>query len=237
MEQDCGTINPMSRDLEPLTEGHWPGPEPAGSANRVYLGILRDLENGSMVPGQRLAETDLATRFAVGRNAVREAMQHLAVRGVVDLSPNRSPAIRRLDLSESLEVLEVAMAMSRVAVRAAAAAYRPGHEGLLDAALDALERAAAASDPAPFSGARRSFYRALLTIGGNRELQRLFPAIGMHVINAQYRSFELQRVRLVYYRLVAAAVRAGDPDAAECAVIDHVAEVGLIIRGLVTTGG
>src|SRR3546814_14040142 len=68
------------------------------SARPVFLGILRDLETGRMVPGQRLVETELASRHGVGRNAVREAMQHLAARGVVDLSPNRSPAIRKLDL-------------------------------------------------------------------------------------------------------------------------------------------
>src|SRR3546814_8722103 len=75
-----------------------PSGEPAGSARPVFLGILRDLETGRMVPGQRLVETELASRHGVGRNAVREAMQHLAARGVVDLSPNRSPAIRKLDL-------------------------------------------------------------------------------------------------------------------------------------------
>src|SRR3546814_8908277 len=90
-----------------------PSGEPAGSARPVFLGILRDLETGRMVPGQRLVETELASRHGVGRNAVREAMQHLAARGVVDLSPNRSPAIRKLDLAESMEVLDVASAMTR----------------------------------------------------------------------------------------------------------------------------
>src|SRR3546814_8419132 len=60
-----------------------PSGEPAGSARPVFLGILRDLETGRMVPGQRLVETELASRHGVGRNAVREAMQHLAARGVV----------------------------------------------------------------------------------------------------------------------------------------------------------
>src|SRR3546814_18595052 len=65
------------------------------AADRVYLGILEDLEYHRMVPGQRIVETDLAVQFGVGRNAVREAMQQLAMRGVVDLSPNRSASIRK----------------------------------------------------------------------------------------------------------------------------------------------
>jgi DNA-binding GntR family transcriptional regulator len=47
---------------------------------------MSDLEDSSMVPDQRLVETELAARFGVGRNAVREAMQRLAVRSVIDLS-------------------------------------------------------------------------------------------------------------------------------------------------------
>lgn len=215
---------------------HWLGPEPAGSARRVYLGILQDLEGGRMVPGQRLIETDLAARFEVGRNAVREAMQHLAVRGVVDLSPNRSPAIRRLDLAETFEVLDVAEAMTRLAVRSAATGFRAEHGALLKAAIEELSAAAAEDEAGTFNRARRSFYRALLLIGGNRELQRLFPAIGIPVIHAQYPSPRLRGIRLADYRALAAAIAAGDVDGAERAAMDHVETVRSVIRDITGAG-
>ncbi|KQX26293.1 MULTISPECIES: GntR family transcriptional regulator [unclassified Sphingomonas] len=211
---------------------HWPGPEPAGSAQRVYLGILQDLEGGRMVPGQRLVETDLAARFEVGRNAVREAMQHLSVRGVVDLSPNRSPAIRSLDPAETLEVLDVAEAMTRLAARAAATGFRDEHGALLAAAIGELTEVASDGDAAAFSRARRGFYRALLLIGGNRELQRLFPAIGIHIIHAQYPSPRLRGIRLADYQAIARAVVARDAAAAERAAAEHVDNVRAVIREL-----
>lgn len=213
---------------------HWLGPEPAGSARRVYLGILQDLEGGRMVPGQRLVETDLAARFEVGRNAVREAMQHLAVRGVVDLSPNRSPAIRRLDLAETFEVLDVAEAMTRLAVRSAATGFRAEHRALLTAAIDQFAAAVTEGEAAAFSHARRNFYRVLLLIGGNRELQRLFPAIGIHIIHAQYPSPKLRGIRLADYQAIARAVAAGDRDAAERAAVEHVDNVRAVIREITT---
>src|SRR3546814_19344995 len=83
-----------------------PSGEPAGSARPAFLGILRDLETGRMVPGQRLVETELASRHGVGRNAAREAMQQLDARGVVDPTPHRSPAIRKTNLYTSEEPLE-----------------------------------------------------------------------------------------------------------------------------------
>lgn len=210
----------------------WLSYEPAGAGRRVYLGVLHDLETGRMVPGQRLIETELAARFEVGRNAVREAMQHLVARGVVDLSPNRSPAIRRLNLAECMDVMDVASAMTRLAARAAAAGYRPGHAALVDGVIADLDEAAASGDPARFGRARRIFYRAILLIGGNRELQRLFPAIGMHIIHAQYPSHRLQGIRLADYRAIIGDIAAGNADAAERAVIAHVENVRTMIRDI-----
>ena len=96
----------------------------------------------------------------------------------------------------------------------------------------AWAQAAASGEPAAFSRARRAFYRRLLLIGGNRELQRLFPAIGMHVIHAQYPSPRLQGIRLADYQAIARAVAAGDAEAAESAAIAHVANVRTVIVDL-----
>lgn len=217
-----------SNDLS--EEAHWLGPEPIGSGRRVYLGVLQDLEAGRLIPGQRLIETDLAAHHQVGRNAVREALQALATRGVVDLSPNRSPAIRQLDLAESLEVLDVAAAMLGLAARAAALAYGPHHARELDAATADLDATAGAEGSAAFSRARRRFYRTLLLIGGNRELQRLFPAIGMHVIHAQYPLRSLREIRRRDYAAIADAVRSGAAETAQQVAVDHVDHVRTAIR-------
>src|SRR3546814_7242440 len=83
-----------------------------------------------------------------------------------------------------------------------------------------------------FGAARRRFYRSLLLIGGNRELQRIFPAIGIHIIHAQYPSTRLQGIRLADYQAIARAVAAGAPDAAEAAAVAHVETVRGIVREL-----
>lgn len=201
-----------------------------GASQRVYLGIMQDLEARRMVPGQRLIETDLAIRYGVGRNAVREAIQRLAVRGVVDPSRNKSPSIRQLDLAETHEILDVAAAMTGLAARAAAMAFdRQRDNHLLGAAMEELAQVGPNSEPGHFSRARRQFYRAILTIGGNRELQRLFPAIGMHIIYSQFQSPKLQQVRMLDYRAICKGISANDPVAAENAARGHVELVRSLI--------
>ncbi|KUR72015.1 GntR family transcriptional regulator [Novosphingobium sp. FSW06-99] len=208
-----------------------PAGDPEMSSARVFRGIMRDLEEGRLVPGQILAETSLAAQYGVGRNAVREAMQHLAARGVVDLSRNRSPTIRRLDLAETHEILAVASAMTALAAQAAARGYDPvQHADLIATTLDALAQADLIDEPGMFSRARRHFYRVLLRIGANRELQRLYPAVSMHIIYAQYQSRRLRGIRLADYRAIMDAVTRGDVAGAEVAARTHVEHVRTAIE-------
>ena len=196
------------------------------AVQRVYRGILSDLDLGRMAPGQRLIETELASRFQVGRNAVREAIHRLEGRGVVDRSRHRSPAIRKLDQEETLDVLDVSEWMTALTLRAAASRYRDDlHAQALQSALASLEQAERSDSVGAFSRARRNLYRVFLEIGGNRELQRLFPAIGMNIIYAQYQGTRLRRIRLADYRRMISAVQDGDADRATGIASEHVANV------------
>ena len=82
-----------------------------------------------------------------------------------------------------------------------------------------------------FGRARRHFYRALLDIAGNSELERLFSAIHMEIVYAQYRSARLQEIRFADYRAICEAVLAGDVKAAEAIGKQHVRRVRSVIVG------
>lgn len=202
--------------------------EPAveSASDRVFYGILQGLELRTMVPAQRLVEGDLAEQFDVGRNSVREALQRLAANGVVQIHRHRGASIRSLSVDEALEVLEVAEPMTGLLARIAARHIaRDGQAALVRAALAELKAADAGHDPVAFSTARRHFYRALLDVGGNRELRRLFTSIQLHVLHAQYPTPTLQAVRLADYQAIGKAVLAGDEAVAEAAATAHVRRV------------
>jgi DNA-binding GntR family transcriptional regulator len=213
-------------------EGVRAGSDGASAARKVSRGIMRGLELEQLVPGQRLIETELALQFGVGRNAVREAIQWLSALGVIDVSRNRSPAIRRLDRVETEEVLVVAAAAVALVARSAAEAYRtPEHGALLDAALEAVADGYEEASPGAFGRARRHFYQLLLTIGGNRELARLFRGIGLQILYAQHRSAGLRRVNLPDLQAIGAAVAGGDAAEAAEAARRHIANIRTLLSG------
>jgi len=196
------------------------------ASDLVASGLLRDLEQQRLVPGQRLIETELAMRFGVGRNAVREAIHWLAAKGIVDLSRNRSPAIRRLSVSEVLQVLEVAEAMIGLLARIAARNFqRRTHLPLLRTVMQSLADSAQTRDAEAFARARRHLYRSLLHVGANRELERHFSVLDMQIVYAQYRSTALQALRLADYQAICQAVIDGNSRTAEAAARRHVKRV------------
>ncbi|CAN0625304.1 GntR family transcriptional regulator [Burkholderia multivorans] len=224
----CSDLLPMPRKIQTAaadTREAKPEP-PVSAANTVFLGIIRGLERRTFVPGQRLVEADLADYFKVGRNSVREALQRLGAEGIVDLSRHRGAAIRLLTRQEMHDVLEVAELLTGLLARAAARnADRSGHAGRLREVLDELAECDAQGDPDAFGKIRRNFYRALLDIADNRELNRLFPAVQMHILHAQYRTPNLVGMRIADYSSIAEAVLDGNCAEAERAGVAHVRHV------------
>lgn len=209
-----------------------------GASQSVYHGILKSLEAGDVVPGQRLTETELATQFGVGRNAVREALQRLSARGVVNLDRNRSASIRQIDIAEADEIFDVSAAMTELLLSSAAARFDPEqHQEELDTAVAELKAAYADGEEFVFSRARRGIYRVALKIARNRELARLFPAIGTHIINAKFQSRALQTLRFRHYQKVAAAIAAGDAKRAGRLARQHNEKMRLAIHDLAERQG
>lgn len=202
--QSVGAILLKVRAVKPETSEH-----PA--SHSVYEGILHALETGAVIPGQRLVESELAEHFGVGRNAVREAMQLLAARGVIDLRRNHSASIRQMEIDEVQEVLDVAGLLLELLFSSAARKFDPAEDGpILKEAVLRLKAAHADGDEVLFSRARRGIYRIMLRVAGNRELIRILPSIGTHIMNAKYQSRMLQNIRMRNYEKMCEAVMAND---------------------------
>jgi DNA-binding GntR family transcriptional regulator len=199
------------------------------ASRRVSRGIMRALEQNQLSPGQRLVETSLAAEYRVGRNAVREAVQWLAAHGVIDVSRHRSAALRHLDAAETLDVLEVAEAVIGLLVKGAARNYQTdAHEKRLSAALAEVVQA---DDERGFARARRHFYGTLLEIGGNRELQRLFPAVGLHILFAQYRMVIAKRQCLDDFRAMLVSITHKDVEHAHALGRAHIGQIRRAVLG------
>jgi len=218
--------------VESVTNLAQPTASPTRSAaDVVYHGVISALEVGKLVAGQRLVEADLCIRWGVGRSAVREALQRLSNEGVVELSRNKGARIREMSVDQALRTLDVTEVLTGLA--AAFAARRiadPGAAQLIRNAVERLRLAEGEDDDRPIVQARRGFYSALLQIGQNEELRRIFHTVQVHVLRAQFNLTQAHRRLIADYAAIGDAVLAGDPDRADHMARAHVRNVRSFIE-------
>jgi len=86
----------------------------------VVFNTLRDaILTGSLIPGERLMENQLADKLGVSRTPVREALRMLELENLVELVPRKGAQV--LDMSEKdvVDILEIRSALEALATRIA----------------------------------------------------------------------------------------------------------------------
>ena len=100
----------------------------------VVSEALREaITNGTLLPGERLMEIQLAEELGVSRTPVREAIRKLELEGFVVMVPRRGTYVSDLSLKDINEVFEIRTALDVLAAGLAA-------ERITDEELEALER-------------------------------------------------------------------------------------------------
>jgi len=89
-------------------------------ADRVYRAILDAICDGELAPGQRLTQDELATRLAVSRQPVLQALRLLKSQGFVRDTGRRGVVVSSLDPAFIAHLCEVRSALDGIACRAAA---------------------------------------------------------------------------------------------------------------------
>ena len=206
--------------------------EPAiadGSPGVVYRGIVDGLYRGRYVPGQRLVEADLTRDFEVGRGSVREALSRLAAEGLVTMNLHRSAVIRQLGRSEVRDLISLLEVLNGFAARLAAERIEDGaHRKQITEAHANLADLDVQRDFLRFARARNTFYKTMVSIGGNRELARLMPRTNVDLLRVQFRAYTTvgDDLRIEDYRAIYDAIAEGAGRKAEAAAKTHIRRMG-----------
>lgn len=203
--------------------------------------LTEGLGEGDSLP----SSVHLSRQFGVSVVVVREAMASLAGRGVLHRRQGREPvvAVPGHEILSSIlrirahhdgistdEFLEVRASLE---VQAAGLAARRGGtndaEGVLSQALAGMR---AATTEAAFNEHDLAFHLALATLSGNRALELVLAALHDVILTTLAVTYRRVRTRqgdegiaeaLARHEQVAAAVIAGDEQAARAAMFDHFA--------------
>lgn len=148
------------------------GGAPQKRGERIRAEIERAILDGRLAPGAKLDEVAIARRHGMSRTPVREALQHLASRGLLELRPNAGAFVVELTFGELAESFETMAFLEAACATMAARRHTAEDRRRLRAAHEACARAARNGDPAAFYAANSRFHERLYEASHNNHLAR-----------------------------------------------------------------
>ena len=196
--------------------------------------VLREaILKGELLPGQRLVEKDLSTRFGLGRAAIRAALAKLEQEGLVESAPYRGAWVRVISKEEAVEILEARMVLEGLAARHAAKRAAKEDISKLWGILSEMEVRYERRDFLGMSELNRLFHQTLVEISNHRTAQRLIETLRAQGVRYQFRTALVPgrpEKSLEEHRRIVEALASHNEDDAEAAMREHLRNVIAALR-------
>lgn len=95
------------------------------TAKVVAERLRSEIQHGTLAPGTRLRQNDVAKRFGVSTTPVREAFAQLQAEGLVRIDPHRGAVVFHPSVDDVLEFYEIREALESLAVSLAIRKIEP----------------------------------------------------------------------------------------------------------------
>lgn len=188
--------------------------------DQVYRSLLDAISEGSLAPGARIMQEDIAEQLAVSRQPVLQALRLLKKDGFVLDAPGRGVLVAPLDVAWLVQIYQVRSALDALAARLAARARYQ-----MDPRLISQGRAAArSSDVKAMMAADAQFHAAIYAASGNPLIAQSAQLHWHHIRRAMGAVLQLSTMRESIWdehEAIAKAIGAGDEDAAETLIRRH----------------
>ena len=191
--------------------------------------VVRRLEEeivaGTLAPGTRLDEVQLADRYGLSRTPLREALAQLAASGLIEIRPRAGAFVTQLSPRAMLECLSFTAEVEAIAAQWAATRMTSAERRAMTGLLAQAERDVASGDTESFFEQNRKFHAAIYAGAHNAYVQE--SASQLFLRGAPYQRLQLrQRGRLVRshaeHHSIADAILAEDGPAAASAIRAHI---------------
>jgi DNA-binding GntR family transcriptional regulator len=195
-------------------------------ARRIAQSLRDAIVGLDLKPGDTISESDIAARFGVSRQPVREAFIQLSEQGLVRIRPQRSTEIVRISIREVLNARFIRVALEVALVRKATDAAATMPPDLFDDIIALQTKASDANQYREFHRHDDAFHRLIALQAGHEETWKLIDAQKIQMDRVRYLSLALGMPATIdEHRAIIAAIFAGDPDRAEQKMREHLHKI------------
>lgn len=184
--------------------------------------LLSAIEEGELLPGERLQETRLAEQFGLSRTPIREALHRLETLGLAEPGPQRGLIIAHISYERLRQLFSVREGLERLAMELAVSAASDEELALLQEMVNAE---AALTDSKALHDHNRMFHRQIYRATHNPYLNEMLDNLRIHLSLLRGTTYEqperTEEAKREHQAIVDALTRR-DRVAAEEAAITHI---------------
>ena len=194
------------------------------AAPQVFERLRGMIISLDLPPGSPLSRAALAGQFGVSSTPIRDALMRLAEEGLVDVFPQYATVVSRVDVRLAQQAHFLRQAVELEIVRALAIRHDPAVVAELNATIARQQQFAKDGDFEKFMTADNEFHAKLYGATDKQDIWSLVRSRSGHIDR-------LRRMHLPspgkaqdivrHHRLIAKAIGAGEPDAAQSHLRTH----------------
>lgn len=134
------------------------------TADLVFRGVYDQIVSLKLLPGAKISETEIAERFGVSRQPVREAFNRLGGLDLLDIQPQRATQVRRFSRSGIAAARYIRLAIELEIARSAMDAWTDDARPAFEANLRKQEDAVARADHHRFHALDEAFHELIANV-------------------------------------------------------------------------
>lgn len=180
---------------------------------------------GTLKPGEKLSEPELAQYFKTSRSPIREALVQLEQEGFVERSSTGRIAVRALNIKEAEQLFAVRATLEGLATRLAVENLSRKDITKLKTNIEGMQDAERSRNFERALTLGADFHHIIIEACDNKPLQDCL--VGFRARTSRYRHIvasleEFSEQRINEHNAILAAIMAQSPQTAEQAMINHI---------------
>ena len=202
--------------------------------DQVYRSLLDAISDGSMEPGARIMQEDIAERLAVSRQPVLQALRMLKKDGFLLDAPGRGVLVAPLNVEWLIHIYQVRSALDALAARLAARARYHTDPRLISSG----RLAARGNQVKAMMAADAQFHTAIYAASGNPMIALSAQLHWQHIRRAMGAVLQVSTMRESIWdehEAIAQAISQGDEETAANLIHQHGEDASHNLARLLTT--
>jgi DNA-binding GntR family transcriptional regulator len=200
----------------------WPL-EPTGPVRpQIYVGLRQRIIRSEIPPGTALSEAEIARRFSISRQPVREAFIKLAEEGLLEIRPQRGTFVRKISMTAVMDARFVREAIEANIARELAVEGDTGLVARLRKQLTA-QQAVPTGELYDFMRLDEEFHWTLADAAGRLYGWKVIEDVKLQMDRVRYLSLRsFPQAKLVrQHATIVNAIEEASPDEADRAMREH----------------